>query len=444
MPRRLAASLDRTDPTSRPDETRRSVSEPNATGRTAGSRGSVCDDESIANESPNRVDDAFDRESRLRRKLADACSSSPQDIHDPAPHLSHRTFERRGPARSYPASSRPRTGPAIGGDRTRLASRFRPANFATEIHERLVPFGWVTAVEPPPGLVVDGARPDFSGLPSESSARNDASHVRVDRRDRRAVRQRRDRSRRVRTDPGKPLQLLWICGHSSAVIADDRARGFRQSHGTAVVPEPLPDAHHVGPRRSRECHNGRESAEEPFERRYDASGLRLLEHDLGHEDLVRVVRPPPGVRVLPRLEPLEQGFRERVEVGTLLLQRVMPTIRDVMTSELVTVEPGTTVAEAATIMGAHHVGSALVFGDGGMAGIFTERDILRALASDFDAARHAVEQWMTPHPTTIAADAGLREARDMMLERGFRHLPVLDGDDVVGIVSLRDLSRSDS
>jgi CBS domain-containing protein len=124
--------------------------------------------------------------------------------------------------------------------------------------------------------------------------------------------------------------------------------------------------------------------------------------------------------------------------------RVMATIRDVMTSELVTVEPGTTVAEAATIMGAHHVGSALVFGDGGMAGIFTERDILRALASDFDAARHAVEQWMTPHPATIVADAGLREARDMMLERGFRHLPVLDGDDVVGIVSLRDLSRSDS
>jgi CBS domain-containing protein len=124
--------------------------------------------------------------------------------------------------------------------------------------------------------------------------------------------------------------------------------------------------------------------------------------------------------------------------------RVMATIRDVMTSELVTVEPGTTVAEAATIMGAHHVGSALVFGDGGMAGIFTERDILRALASDFDAAGHAVEQWMTPNPATIVADAGLREARDLMLERGFRHLPVLDGDDVVGIVSLRDLSRSDS
>jgi CBS domain-containing protein len=121
----------------------------------------------------------------------------------------------------------------------------------------------------------------------------------------------------------------------------------------------------------------------------------------------------------------------------------MVTVRQVMSTELVRVEPGTTVAEAATVMGAHHVGSALVFGDGRMAGIFTERDVLRALASDFDAARHPVEQWMTPDPTTITADAGVREARDLMLERGFRHLPVVDDEGVVGIVSLRDLSRAE-
>jgi CBS domain-containing protein len=121
----------------------------------------------------------------------------------------------------------------------------------------------------------------------------------------------------------------------------------------------------------------------------------------------------------------------------------MAIIRDVMTTELVTVEPGTSVAEAATLMGERHVGSALVFGDGRIAGIFTERDILRALASDFDAARHSVEQWMTRDPTTIGADAGVREARDLMLARGFRHLPVTDDDAVVGIVSLRDLSRDE-
>jgi CBS domain-containing protein len=121
----------------------------------------------------------------------------------------------------------------------------------------------------------------------------------------------------------------------------------------------------------------------------------------------------------------------------------MVTVRQVMSTELVKVEAGTTVAEAATVMGAHHVGSALVFGDGRMTGIFTERDVLRALASDFDAAHNEVEQWMTPDPTTIAAEAGVREARDLMLERGFRHLPVMDDENVVGIVSLRDLSRAE-
>lgn len=259
---------------------RRSVSEPNAAGRASDSRRSVGDDESVANESTDRVDDPFDRETRLCRELADACSSSPQDAHDPAPHLSHRTLERGGPTLCYPPASGPRTRPAIGGDRTRLASRFRPADFATQIHERLVPLGWVTAVQPAHGLVVDGVPPHFSRLPSESSARNDASHVRVDRRDRRAVGKRRNRGRRVRTDPGKPLQLVGICGHSSTVIADDRTCGSRKSDGAAVVPEPLPSAHHVGSRRVRERGNGWEPAEEPFERRHDAGGLGLLKHDL--------------------------------------------------------------------------------------------------------------------------------------------------------------------
>lgn len=105
-----------------------------------------------------------------------------------------------------------------------------------------------------------------------------------------------------------------------------------------------------------------------------------------------------------------------------------------------TVAPGATVAEAATVMGGHHVGSAIVLEDGRLAGIFTERDILRALASDFDAAGHTVEQWMTRDPFTIGPSTSVAEARDAMLDRGFRHLPVVDEDGVLGIVSLRDLT----
>jgi CBS domain-containing protein len=123
----------------------------------------------------------------------------------------------------------------------------------------------------------------------------------------------------------------------------------------------------------------------------------------------------------------------------------MQTIRDVMSSELVTVSPNATVAEAASIMSARHVGSALVLDDAGdLTGIFTERDILRALGSDFDAAAHTVAEWMSRTPTTIDVGAGVADALDRMLHGGFRHLPVIDGGALVGVVSLRDLSRGNA
>jgi CBS domain-containing protein len=119
----------------------------------------------------------------------------------------------------------------------------------------------------------------------------------------------------------------------------------------------------------------------------------------------------------------------------------MVTIREVMSTELVTVDPTATVASAATVMGAKQVGSALVLEDERLAGIFTERDILRALASDFDAAGHTVAEWMTKDPGTIEVGTSVAEALDRMLEGGFRHLPVMENDRLVGVVSLRDLSR---
>jgi CBS domain-containing protein len=121
----------------------------------------------------------------------------------------------------------------------------------------------------------------------------------------------------------------------------------------------------------------------------------------------------------------------------------MATVRDIMSTDLVTVEPASTVAEAATVMGGRHVGSALVLEDGLPVGIFTERDVLRALASDFDAAKDPVGQWMTRDPEGVDVATGTREALRLMLDRGFRHLTVTDEGALVGIVSLRDLSRTE-
>jgi CBS domain-containing protein len=109
---------------------------------------------------------------------------------------------------------------------------------------------------------------------------------------------------------------------------------------------------------------------------------------------------------------------------------------------LFSIEPTTTVAEAATVMGERRIGSALVMDGERLAGIFTERDIVRALGKHFDAAGHPVSEWMTADPLTIGADTKVEDALRTMLDRGFRHLPVVEGARVLGVVSMRDLSAA--
>ncbi len=120
----------------------------------------------------------------------------------------------------------------------------------------------------------------------------------------------------------------------------------------------------------------------------------------------------------------------------------MATIREVMSTNLVSVGPTATVSEAATMMGRNQVGSALVLEGNAIAGIFTERDIVRALAADFDAPSGPVSHWMTKEPATIDADATAEVALDMMLSGGYRHLPVVEEGELVGMVSIRDLSAA--
>jgi CBS domain-containing protein len=120
----------------------------------------------------------------------------------------------------------------------------------------------------------------------------------------------------------------------------------------------------------------------------------------------------------------------------------MTTVGEIMTKELISVGSGATVAEAATVMGERKVGTALVVDADELVGIFTERDIVRALSQDFDAPGHPITHWMTRDPATITSETTVKEALDIMLTRGFRHLPVLDGSTPVGMVSMRDLSRA--
>lgn len=117
-------------------------------------------------------------------------------------------------------------------------------------------------------------------------------------------------------------------------------------------------------------------------------------------------------------------------------------VKDVMSTEVLTVPLTATIAETATVMGKRGVGSALVMDGDQLVGIFTERDALRAVASDFGAAHHLVTQFMTPRPSTVSADMPTHEALDTLMKRGFRHLPVVEAGAVIGLVSLRDLTAS--
>ncbi|HXN90205.1 MAG TPA: CBS domain-containing protein [Candidatus Sulfotelmatobacter sp.] len=118
----------------------------------------------------------------------------------------------------------------------------------------------------------------------------------------------------------------------------------------------------------------------------------------------------------------------------------MPKVREVMATALHSVSPEETVGEAVAVMAQHRIGSVLVMEGERLVGIFTERDTVRALSQAHDAARHEITSWMTPEPKTIGPDVDTDDALHTMLDNGFRHLPVVEGGKVVGVVSMRDLA----
>ena len=117
----------------------------------------------------------------------------------------------------------------------------------------------------------------------------------------------------------------------------------------------------------------------------------------------------------------------------------MATLGEIMTPNPHRVERSTTLAEAADAMVRGRFGSVIVTTGSTLVGILTERDMLRAAAQKADVVTETVGTWMTPDPVTAPPDQDTGEAELTMVQNGFRHLPITDGGEVVGIVSLRDL-----
>jgi citrate synthase len=136
---------------------------------------------------------------------------------------------------------------------------------------------------------------------------------------------------------------------------------------------------------------------------------------------------------------------EPAHEGTSSLRRPLPvsakTVADLMTSPPVSATPSETLEQAATRMRDHGVGSVLVLDGERLAGILTERDLVRAGAAGSDPARASVAEWMTADPDSVGPDVEVIDAWRSLAEHGYRHIPVVDGDVVRGVVSIRDLVR---
>jgi CBS domain-containing protein len=117
-------------------------------------------------------------------------------------------------------------------------------------------------------------------------------------------------------------------------------------------------------------------------------------------------------------------------------------VREGMSKVVLTVGPGHTLRQAAELMARRKVGAAVVVDpDGEGPGILTERDILQSVAEGQDPDGEQVCDHLTSDVVSAAPEWSLEEAATAMVKGGFRHLLVVDGGEITGIVSVRDIVR---
>ncbi len=113
-----------------------------------------------------------------------------------------------------------------------------------------------------------------------------------------------------------------------------------------------------------------------------------------------------------------------------------------MSARIVSVEPNATVRGAIARMMEESVGSVAVLEGSRFAGIFTERDVLRLAAEQADFLELRVAEVMTLHPVTVTPADLLVDAARLMGEHKVRHLPVVEEDDLLGMIGIRDVLRT--
>jgi CBS domain-containing protein len=134
---------------------------------------------------------------------------------------------------------------------------------------------------------------------------------------------------------------------------------------------------------------------------------------------------------------------ERMEMdGTSERDEKIITVKDLMTQNIISILPETSVVEATRIMSARDISSILIKTGDDYIGIFTDRDIMRkVVASGLDPNDTAVREIMSSPLITISEDAGIQEAAEKMRDRKIRRLVVISEGVVVGIISETDIAR---
>ena len=120
----------------------------------------------------------------------------------------------------------------------------------------------------------------------------------------------------------------------------------------------------------------------------------------------------------------------------------MPTVKDIMTKEVVTIDPNKTVFEAAELMSSKGVGCVIVVIKAFPVGIITERDIVRRIVAKRRSPDVKITEVMTKTVITVDPDTSLKEAARTMSTNKIRRLPVLKSNKLVGIVVASDFVRN--
>lgn len=106
---------------------------------------------------------------------------------------------------------------------------------------------------------------------------------------------------------------------------------------------------------------------------------------------------------------------------------------------MIVVGPEATLADAADVLVDEGAGSVGVVDGRELVGILTERDLVRSIAEDADPTEEIVSAWMSDAPDTFSPDVDVADAAKWLLEVGYRHMPVMADGELLGIVSIRDI-----